>query len=189
MNFLKLCKTKYYNFNLFHSIQRNFIAQTGDITGSGNGGESVFKYGTNSPNNFIFNFQFNNWTYVFSFIFGEKAKYYAGEQLPKIKHTRAGLISMVNCGDNMFGSQFFLTLGSDLTYLDGEHLVFGEVTEGEDVLIKLNESICDEGHRPYQDIRITHTIIIEDPFDDPKGLNVPDRSPSPTADRLMVYII
>jgi cyclophilin family peptidyl-prolyl cis-trans isomerase len=51
MNFLKLCKTKYYNFNLFHSIQRNFIAQTGDITGSGNGGESVFKYGTSlSPN-------------------------------------------------------------------------------------------------------------------------------------------
>jgi peptidyl-prolyl cis-trans isomerase-like 4 len=96
---------------------------------------------------------------------------------------------MVNCGDNMFGSQFFLTLGSDLTYLDGEHLVFGEVTEGEDVLIKLNESICDESHRPYQDIRITHTIIIEDPFDDPKGLNVPDRSPSPTADRLMVYFI
>jgi peptidyl-prolyl cis-trans isomerase-like 4 len=93
---------------------------------------------------------------------------------------------MVNCGDNMFGSQFFLTLGSDLTYLDGEHLVFGEVTEGEDVLIKLNESICDEGHRPYQDIRITHTIIVEDPFDDPKGLKVPERSPSPTADRLMV---
>ncbi|CAK9815347.1 Peptidyl-prolyl cis-trans isomerase-like 4 [Anthophora plagiata] len=28
-NFLKLCKIKYYNWNLFHSVQSNFIAQTG----------------------------------------------------------------------------------------------------------------------------------------------------------------
>lgn len=28
-NFLKLCKLKYYNFNLFHTIETNFIAQTG----------------------------------------------------------------------------------------------------------------------------------------------------------------
>lgn len=41
-NFLKLCKIKYYNFCLFHSIQANFIAQTGDPTGIGTGGESVF---------------------------------------------------------------------------------------------------------------------------------------------------
>ncbi len=41
-NFLKLCKMKYYNLNLFHSVQRGYIAQTGDPTGAGRGGESVF---------------------------------------------------------------------------------------------------------------------------------------------------
>lgn len=29
LNFLKLCKLKYYNYNLFHTIQAGFIAQTG----------------------------------------------------------------------------------------------------------------------------------------------------------------
>lgn len=29
LNFLKLCKLKYYNYNLFHTIQEGFIAQTG----------------------------------------------------------------------------------------------------------------------------------------------------------------
>jgi len=43
-NFLKLCKVKYYNYSLFHSVQANFIAQTGDPTGIGrNGGESIFR--------------------------------------------------------------------------------------------------------------------------------------------------
>jgi hypothetical protein len=51
------------------------------------------------------------------------------------------------------GAQFFITLGSELSSLDGEHCVFGEVMEGEDVLLKLNETISDESHRPYQDIR------------------------------------
>ena len=40
-NFLKLCKIKYYNNCLFHNVQRDFILQTGDPTGTGRGGESV----------------------------------------------------------------------------------------------------------------------------------------------------
>ncbi len=49
--------------------------------------------------------------------------------------------------------QFFITLGDDLDYLDGVHTVFAEVVEGFDVLDKLNDAICDDDHRPYQDIR------------------------------------
>ena len=41
-NFLKLCKIKFYNFCTFHYVKRNFIAQTGDPTGRGTGGESIF---------------------------------------------------------------------------------------------------------------------------------------------------
>jgi len=161
LNFLKLCKIKYYNYCLFHSVQQNFLAQTGDPTGRGNGGESVFR-----------------------FLYGDQAKFFEAEAKPRIKHKKRGTVSMANNGDNLHGSQFFITLGDDLDYLDGVHTVFAEVVEGFDVLDKLNDAICDDEHRPYQDIRINHTVILDDPYDDPSGLVIPDRSPEPTKEQL-----
>jgi peptidyl-prolyl cis-trans isomerase-like 4 len=43
LNFVKLCKAKKYNMNLFHMVQPGFIAQTGDPTGTGRGGDSIFQ--------------------------------------------------------------------------------------------------------------------------------------------------
>jgi len=43
-NFLKLCKIKYYNFVLFHNVQKNFMIQTGDPSGTGTGGQSIYGY-------------------------------------------------------------------------------------------------------------------------------------------------
>nr|CAG4650293.1 EOG090X0971 [Sida crystallina] len=159
INFLKLCKMKFYNFSRFHYVERNFLAQTGDPTGTGRGGESV--YGK---------------------LYGEQARFYEAEQVPILKHTKPGILSMVNVGENMIGSQFFITLGDNLDYLDKEHCVFGEVVEGHDTLLKINDAICDENHVPYQDIRITHTVVLDDPFDDPAGLEIPPLSPEPTKD-------
>ncbi|XP_053697779.1 peptidyl-prolyl cis-trans isomerase sig-7 [Sabethes cyaneus] len=162
LNFLKLCKLKYYNFNLFHTIQHGFIAQTGDPGGSGDGGSSIW-----------------------GVLEGKHKRYFEGEAVPKIKHTEPGLLSMVCAGEGLIGSQFFFTLGPDLASLDsGGHVVVGEVTEGHEVLRKLNEVICDEKNRPYQDVRITHTVVLEDPFDDPRGFKEPSRSPSPSSERL-----
>ncbi|XP_002965263.2 peptidyl-prolyl cis-trans isomerase CYP59 [Selaginella moellendorffii] len=49
-SFLKLCKIKYYDSCLFHSVQRDFVAQVGDPTGAGSGGDSIFKLlGRDSP--------------------------------------------------------------------------------------------------------------------------------------------
>jgi len=62
-------------------------------------------------------------------------------------------------GLSRLGSQFFITLGSELQSLDGEHCVFGEVAEGREVLLRLNEVICDSDHRPYQDVRYSCTVI------------------------------
>jgi len=157
-NFLKLCKIKYYNGCLFHTVQPSFIAQTGDPSGVGrDGGESVYRH-----------------------LYGDQARFFEGDLLPKMKHKTPGTLSMVNTGNNMFGSQFFVTLRSDLDALDGEHCVFGEIVEGsEDTVTTFNETIVDTDSRPYQDIRITHTVVLDDPFDDPSGLEVPDRSPVP----------
>lgn len=91
---------------------------------------------------------------------------------------------MVSLGDNLIGSQFFLTLGADLSSLDGQHCVIGQVTEGLEILRYLNDAICDHTHRPYQDIRITHTVVLDDPFENPRGFRAPSRSPSPNAERL-----
>lgn len=91
---------------------------------------------------------------------------------------------MVSTGDEFLGSQFFFTLGYDISSLDGIHCVFGEVVEGHEVLRSLNEAIVDDKGRPYKDIRITHTVILEDPYADPRGFREPSRSPSPSAERL-----
>ncbi|GBM05289.1 Peptidyl-prolyl cis-trans isomerase-like 4 [Araneus ventricosus] len=161
LNFLKLCKVKYYNFCVFYKVERNFIAQTGDPTCTGRGGESIFTR-----------------------IYGDQATYFEAELKPRLKHEKLGTLSMVNNGNNMNGSQFFITLGENLTYLDEVHTVFGVVAEGFETLLKINEAICDPNNRPYQDILITHTVILHDPYDDPPGLEIPDASPLPTKEQL-----
>ena len=133
LNFLKLCKLKYYNWSLFHSIQPNFIAQAGDPTETGKGGESVFVHDPTKKNT--------------------NSKYFLRETKPKIKHKKVGLISMVDNGSQMHGSQFLITLAPNLDNLDMRCTVFGEIVDGIENIDKLNEAVCNDQHRPLKDIR------------------------------------
>lgn len=52
------------------------------------------------------------------------------------RHYKRGLLSMANAGPNTNGSQFFITFGVT-EWLDGAHVVFGELIEGDSVLRQL----------------------------------------------------
>lgn len=58
------------------------------------------------------------------------------------------------------------------------------MVEGFDALEKINAAFVDERGRPLKDIRLLHTIIIDDPFDDPEGLVIPPSSPVPNKAQL-----
>lgn len=152
-------------------MQKNFSFQTGDPLGpdskESDGGSSIW-----------------------GLLEGPAKTSFKADLNPKLKHLERGTVSMATApstrdpDERVAGSQFIITLGDDLDYLDGKAAIFGKVVEGFDALEKINETICDEKGRPMVDIRIKHTIILNDPYDDPAGLVEPPESPLPSKAQL-----
>lgn len=175
-SFLKLCKVKYYNFSPVHSVQKNFSFQTGDPIGpeakDSDGGSSIW-----------------------GLLHGSAKKTFVAEIDPKVKHVERGTVSMATVpsandpDERLAGSQFLITLGENLDFLDGKAAIFGKVVEGFDALEKINDSFVDGKGRPLKDIRIRHTAVLDDPYDDPPGLVEPEKSPLPSKAQLATVMI
>ena len=130
-NFIELSEDGFYNNLTFHRVINDFVIQGGDPDGIGTGGPGYSIKGEFASNGFEGN---------------------------TLSHTD-GILSMARSMDNdSAGSQFFIVTG-DATYLDGEYAGFGKVTEGMDIVEKLEKVETDETDKPTQDIVIESISI------------------------------
>lgn len=132
-NFAELARRGYYNGNRFHRVIRNFLVQSGDPTGTGRGGASIYPQ-----------------------------RHFDDEIHALLKHTGAGVVSMANSGrPNTNGSQFFITL-APAQKLDGRYAIFGRVRQGIQVLDRIGKVDSDKFDRPTADIKLVKVYPIEE---------------------------
>lgn len=130
--------TLHYRGSTFHRVIPGFMVQGGDFTaGDGTGGESI--YGTTFPDE---NFRgvhdaAGALTALLIYLIGPLRGFTRARTL-------TGLLSMANAGPDTNGSQFFITL-EPTPHLDGNHVVFGKVEYGLDVVRRVEELGSDSG--------------------------------------------
>ena len=149
-NFLGLIEKGYYDDVVFHRVIKDFMIQGGDPTASGMGGESLW---------------------------GEPFEDEFSDELFNLY----GALSMANAGPNTNGSQFFIVscpeVNEDMLsqmvlagyeepiidayqelggtpWLDQRHSVFGQVEEGMDVVLEIQEAKTNAFDRPEEDVVI-----------------------------------
>lgn len=89
---------------------------------------------------------------------GGSDKVIKDEFAPGLKHDKKGMLSMANAGPNTGTSQFFITL-VPTPWLDGRHAIFGEITEGMDIVEKIGKTKTGPGDRPVQEVKMTKVTI------------------------------
>ena len=142
-NFYSLASIGYFNGVIFHRISKNFVIQTGDPTGTGEGGSSIF------GKEFADEIDTNNVIY--------KEGY------------KRGIVAMANAGPNTNTSQFFIML-SDRPQMPRKYTIIGKVIKGMDVVDKISQTEIDPKKinfnrktdgKPIKDIFIERIIFKE----------------------------
>ena len=161
-NFTTHIKDGYYNGIIFHRVIKDFMIQGGDPTGTGMGGESIY------------------------------GRAFEDEFSPELRNYR-GALSMANAGPCTNGSQFFIVqcdnvpemlisqmkdIGGEAfpdecienyqkiggtPHLDFHHTVFGQVTEGMDIVDKIANVVTGPADKPVDDVVIesAETYVFE----------------------------
>ncbi|MBP8975252.1 MAG: peptidylprolyl isomerase [Bacteroidetes bacterium] len=136
-NFVGLAEQGYYNGVLFHRICKGFVIQTGDSTGLGTGGRSIY---------------------------GKEFEDELNPNAPSFREGyRRGTVAMANRGPNTNTSQFFI-LVQDAPWMPKQYTIFGKVIKGMEVVdaIEAVDIIPEMGEndgRPVEDIVIQKVTI------------------------------
>ncbi|TWU43120.1 putative peptidyl-prolyl cis-trans isomerase [Novipirellula aureliae] len=130
---IELANSSFYDGILFHRVIDNFVLQAGDP-----GADNPATAGTGGSDLGDFDDQFHS----------------------ELVHTGSGVLSYAKAGDDTNDSQFFITEGAQ-RFLDFNHMVFGQLVEGEDVREAIS-SHATSSSRPTSDIRINSIDVFDD---------------------------
>lgn len=124
-NFIALVNSGFYDNLTFHRVIKDFMIQGGDPEGNGTGGPGYSIKGEFSSNGF------DN----------------------DLKHTE-GVLSMARARDKDSGGSQFFIMTKDSPHLDGDYAAFGKITEGLDVLHKIEDVKTDSNDKPLNEVKI-----------------------------------
>src|SRR3989344_6555182 len=85
-------------------------------------------------------------------------KAFADEFSPSVKSDKPGLLAMANRGPNTNGSQFFITTAAT-PWLHKRHTIFGQVTQGYDIVKKMEAAKTDPQDRPIEPVKILKAYV------------------------------
>lgn len=148
-NFKGLAADNFYNNQIWHRVIKGFMVQSGDPTGEGTGGQSIygdqFEDEINPKALGLTTDQIKQNT--------DKGYKYS-DTLNSHKMT-VGALAMANAGPNTNLSQFFIVTEKDQPHLDGQHTVFGRVIKGLDIAKAISEVPTDDKDKPIDPVYIT----------------------------------
>lgn len=126
-NFVTLAKSGYYDGIKFHRVIKDFMNQAGDPLTKDD--SKMAMWGTGGPG------------------------YKFADEITAESKNELGTVAMANAGPNTNGSQFFIN-AKDNAFLNGGYTVFGKVTSGMDVVMKINNVATDKNDRPLTPVVI-----------------------------------
>ncbi len=132
-NFMNLAKAGFYNSTKFHRVIKDFMIQGGDPNSKD---DDWSNDGTGGPG-YKFQDEINQYKLV------------------------KGSLAMANAGPNTNGSQFFIVTASSTPWLDGKHTNFGYVTDGMDVVEKIEKVVVNENDHPTEDVIVSSIELIK----------------------------
>jgi cyclophilin family peptidyl-prolyl cis-trans isomerase len=126
-NFATLAVNSFYDGTRFHRVIRDFMIQGGDPLSKDVSLKN--RWGTGGP----------------GYTFQDETS--PDDQLPQ------GTVAMANAGPNTNGSQFFIVTSiAGTPWLAGKHTVFGHVTKGLDVVLRIGDLQTNGQDQPLQDV-------------------------------------